>query len=253
VSSRKAAVLRRTSKDAAKVAVAAKLTKEVAGPAARRAARRRAEAGRNQAEVLRERAEVLRERAAPRLAAARERALEELEAARERAVEELVPKVREEIAPRVKEVVAGAVERTEPAREEALARGLAALAALRGEAVVAPPRRRQGRRLLLVLLAGVAAGAAARLAWSRRAAAQAWRSGSWHESRPASAPEPTPTPNWPPAAGTPAHDAAGASPDEALADAAAQGTGPTVDGPTSEEEAATEIPGGTSRRGRTTS
>lgn len=77
--------------------------------------------------------------------------------------------VQKDIAPRVSSAINTAAERSAPAREEALERGTAAFAALRGEP--APPRPKKKRRwpvAILCLLIGGAAGAAGAVATQRR-------------------------------------------------------------------------------------
>lgn len=76
-------------------------------------------------------------------------------------------KYKKDVEPVISERVSTALAASEPFREEALTRGTAALAALRGE--VAPPKkkRRWGRRFLLLLAFGGAA-AAGYAAWSKK-------------------------------------------------------------------------------------
>jgi hypothetical protein len=76
-------------------------------------------------------------------------------------------RVRSDVVPRVNDAVSRGLDASEPLRDEALSRGTATLAALRGELEAPrPKRRRRAKRFLLLLgLVGAAAGAAA--AWSR--------------------------------------------------------------------------------------
>jgi hypothetical protein len=76
-------------------------------------------------------------------------------------------RVRSDVAPRVNDAVNRGLTASEPFRDEALSRGTATLAALRGEVEAPRPRRRRrAKRFLLALgLLGAAAGAVA--AWAR--------------------------------------------------------------------------------------
>ena len=99
-----------------------------------------------------------REAVLPALGHARETVLPALEHAR-RAVEDTL---KDDLMPRV----AAGIAATEPARDEALRRGTAAIAALRGQ--VEPPASHKGRRaigIVLIVAAGAAAGTAAWRAW----------------------------------------------------------------------------------------
>lgn len=135
-------------------------------------------------------------------------------------VEPAVDKLRDDVLPRVAGAVTAALAASEPAREEAKIRGTAALAALKGELDPPPtPRRRRTKRFFLLVTVLGAAYAGWR-AWSKQgehsslAQPEPWASstgGGYDGSYGSSVPAATyPTTD----------DAAGASPDEALADAA---------------------------------
>ncbi|MGH8971083.1 MAG: hypothetical protein ACRDV1_14175 [Actinomycetes bacterium] len=152
-------------------------------------------------------AEATRDWAAPKAEATRDWAAPKVEPA--------VSKVKEDVLPKVAGAVAAALAASEPARDEAKTRGTAAIAALKGEVEAPKPKRHRVRKLFL--LAGVLGAAYA--GW------KAWAAGR------SDAPEPWATPATtsdttgnvsPVGAGvTPVgDDFAGASPDEALADAA---------------------------------
>lgn len=170
-----------------------------------------------------------RDKAAPVLADARDKAAPVVSDARDRFVNDLVPLVTA--------AVTAAGEKSGPARKEARRRGAAAAAALKGE--VDPPK--QGSRLKKLLVFAGLAGLGAFLFKKLRGSdeSSAWQS-SYSPPAPASptatppAPTPVPAPVGDPltdtsfgtsAVGT--DDAAGASPDEAAADATA-GTEPHV-------------------------
>lgn len=76
-------------------------------------------------------------------------------------------RVADDVVPALAEALNSAVEASKPARDEALARGTVALAALRGEPVqiVKPKRRRRGRKVVAFL--GLAGVTAAVVAWWR--------------------------------------------------------------------------------------
>jgi hypothetical protein len=161
-------------------------------------------------------AEAAKDWTAPRAEAALDWAAPKAEAAKEWAaprVEPAVTKVKSDVLPKVAEAVTAALAASEPAREEAKARGAAAVAALLGE--LEPPKQKTHRLRKMFLLAGVIGAAYA-----------GWK--AWAGQQQRSAPEPwaapAPTGNvdvMGPAAGHPlADDPAAASPDEALADAA---------------------------------
>lgn len=145
-------------------------------------------------------AETTRDWAAPRVEAARDWAAPRVEPA--------VSKVKEDVLPKVASAVTAALAASEPAREEAKTRGTAALAALKGEVEAPQPKTHRVRKLFL--LAGIVGAAYA--GW------KAWAGQGRQEEQPWATPL-TGTGNV-----TTTHpitdDAAGASPDEALADAA---------------------------------
>jgi hypothetical protein len=146
-------------------------------------------------------AESTRDWAAPKVEAAREWAAPRVEPA--------VSRVKEDVLPKVAGAVTAALAASEPAREEARSRGTAALAALKGEIEAPKPRRHRVRRLFL--LAGVIGAAVA-----------GWK--AWNAQANANRPEPwvsaAPSPGTAPRVVPVADDPAGASPDEARADAA---------------------------------
>jgi hypothetical protein len=171
-------------------------------------------------------AETTRDWAAPKVEAAKDWAAPR--------VEPVTARVKDDVIPKVAAAVAAALAASEPAREEAKTRGTAAIAALRGE--VEAPRPKKHRLRKLFLLAGVVGAAVA-----------GWKAWVGQQDR---KPEPWATPigtassagvgtggtagstgsglTAGTAAATPGtagitkvtDDAAGASPDEALADAA---------------------------------
>ena len=148
-------------------------------------------------------AESTRDWAAPKVEAAKEWAAPR--------VEQGAARVKDDVLPRVAGAVTAALAASEPAREEAMSRGSAAIAALRGEVEAPKPKKRRLRKLFL--LAGVVGAAVA--GW------KAW-AGSAN-----SKPDPWATPIGTGASSTPrttmasvTDDPAGASPDEALADKA---------------------------------
>lgn len=97
--------------------------------------------------------------ASPRVEHARERAAEWGESARE-AGETAYEKAREDLVPKVTAAITAATAAAEPLLEEARTRGGGAIAALRGEPVVVKKRRRWPKVLLFVaaLVGGAAAG-----------------------------------------------------------------------------------------------
>jgi hypothetical protein len=148
-----------------------------------------------------------------------------------------VERLREDVVPRVAEAVAAAVEASEPVREEAAVRGKAALAALKGEVAAPPKKKRHLGRKAVGVMAVLGAGAAAWKAWqAKQEQAQPWQdpllaggtssvpsmatgaTGSAATSGDQGRPLGTVADAVP---GDASDDAAGASPDEALADAAA--------------------------------
>lgn len=76
----------------------------------------------------------------------------------EHAAETMQETVQKDIAPRVSTALTTAAERSAPAREEALERGTAAFAALKGESL--PKQKRRWPMAMLFFLLGGAAGAA---------------------------------------------------------------------------------------------
>jgi len=128
------------------------------------------------------------------------------------------------VLPAVASAVVSALAASEPARNEAATRGTAALAALKGE--VGPPRRSKHRIRKLFLLTAVLGGAyAGWKAWVARNMdpVDAWTTAPAPSARP-QAPVGSVTPVS--AGGITTDDPAGASPDEALADAAAEEDAP---------------------------
>ncbi|MGH3327751.1 MAG: DUF5324 family protein, partial [Streptomycetales bacterium] len=166
----------------------------------------------------------------PQIEHTRKRLEPQFEATREAvgpAVGAAADRVREDVVPRVAEAVSEAVEaawtRSEPTREEALARGAAALAALRGELTVETRRSRKGRRIRrLLLLLGFAGSAAAGWAVWKRKSQPEWilteSSENVYQPTPASIGDEPGTERY--GATRTSSDAGGASPDEALADSA---------------------------------
>jgi len=143
-------------------------------------------------------AETTRDWASPKVEAARDWAAPR--------VEPVAAKVKDDVMPKVVAAVAAALAASEPAREEAKSRGTAAVAALRGEVEAPKPKKHRVRKLfLLVSVVG--------------AAVAGWKAWVGQQNR---QPEPWATPISTPSMDTApvTDDAAGASPDEALADAA---------------------------------
>ncbi len=179
-----------------------------------------------------------REKAAPYVAEAREKAAPYVAEAREKAtpvVESARTKFTTEVLPVITAAVAAASEATEDVREEAMKRGAATAAALKGE--VEAPAKKQSHKLrnLVVLLglSGIVAFVAKRM--SDREASTAWQSSYTPTSGTTpsySAPgvattgagaadmDETPMGTAAAAAAAKARDEAGAGPDEAAADAA---------------------------------
>lgn len=163
------------------------------------------------------RIEQAREQLAPMLAEAREKAAPAVAEARERFVNDVVPTV--------KAALEEAREQATPYAEEAARRGRAAAAALAGE----EPAPRKGGKSKWLLLGGlVAAGA---VVWKRLMGDQG--GSAWQSSY---TPPPAPTPTSPAGAGghvsdvavdspSQVNDEAGATPGEAVADAAEAGPG----------------------------
>lgn len=141
----------------------------------------RAQMMREQADEVMERLaphmESARDKAAPLIADARERTAPYVAEVREKAspvVEGAKTKFTAEVLPVLTAAVAAAAEATEDVREEAMKRGAATAAALKGE--VAPPKETHKLRnfLILIGLGGVAALVAKKL--SDREAKTAWQS-----------------------------------------------------------------------------
>jgi hypothetical protein len=163
-------------------------------------------------------AESTRDWAAPKVVAAREWAAPHVEAGATR--------VKDDVLPRVAGAVTAALAASEPAREEALNRGTAAIAAMRGEIAAPKPKKHRLRKLFL-LTAVVGAGVAGWKAWVGQtnrqpepwatpigtASSAGTGSGTTAGSSASSTSMRT-------AAAPVTDDAAGASPDEALADKA---------------------------------
>jgi hypothetical protein len=163
-------------------------------------------------------AESTRDWAAPKVEAAREWAAPHVEAGAAR--------VKDDVLPRVAGAVTAALAASEPAREEAMSRGTAAIAALRGEVEAPKPKKRRLRKLFL--LAGVVGAAVA--GW------KAWVGQTNRQPEPWATPIGTASSAGAGTGGTAGSgatsgsartaaapvtdDAAGASPDEALADKA---------------------------------
>lgn len=177
-------------------------------------------------------AETTRDWAAPKVEAARDWAGPKVEPA--------VHKVKDDVLPKVAGAVAAAVAASEPAREEARSRGSAAVAALRGEIEAPKPKKHRLRKLFLVTSV-IGAGVAAWKAWAAKSGSkpEPWAapiSGATGGSGPTPASTSASdglatasadgsaagTGDGAPVAGLVADDAAGASPDEALADESAQ-------------------------------
>ena len=163
-------------------------------------------------------AESTRDWAAPKVEAAKDWA------------EPVATRVKDDVLPRVAEAVTAALAASEPAREEAKSRGTAAIAALRGEVEAPKPKKHRVRKLFL--LAGVVGAAVA--GW------KAWVGQSARQPEPWATPIGTASSGGVGTGGTAGSrastgrtggtsgsavtpvtdDAAGASPDEALADKA---------------------------------
>jgi Family of unknown function (DUF5324) len=157
----------------------------------------------------------------PRLETARESLAPHLETARE--------KVRDDLLPKVAGAAVAALAASEPVRDEARSRGVATLAALKGELTSADVKkaRRRGRRSRfgkIALVAGIAGAGFAAWRWWTKQSEPDWTVDEFRESsadQPSGAWSPTAASE---AAGTSGSqistDTAAASPDEALADAA---------------------------------
>jgi len=142
------------------------------------------------------------ERARDAVEHAREAAAPQLASARQTLVEDVIP--------RVGASVAAALAASEPMRDEAKRRGTATVAALKGDIEPpAPPKRRRRLGRMLFLTGLSAAAAAAVKTWRDSKNRNQWTTADTYVSTPPATPTVT----------APA-DAAGASPDEALADEA---------------------------------
>ncbi len=209
----------------------AETTREWAGPRASAAADWAGPRAKDAADWAAPRAAAAKEWAAPRAKDAADWAAPRANAAKDWAaprVEPVVEKVKADVLPTVAGAVSTALVASEPARKEAAHRGSAALAALKGE--LDPPKPKKHRLRKLLVLASVLGGAyAGWKAWAAKNAdpVQPWQSSTPYPSTPPSAGATTPTMT----AAAPAEagsgkqatdDAAGAGPDEALADAAAE-------------------------------
>jgi hypothetical protein len=137
-------------------------------------------------------------------------------------VEPAVEKVKSDVLPAVASAVVSALAASEPARSEAATRGTAALAALKGE--VGPPRRSKHRIRKLFLLTAVLGGAYA--GWKAWVARNMDPVDAWTTAPAPSARPQAPVGSVTPVSGITTDDPAGASPDEALADAAAEEDAP---------------------------
>jgi hypothetical protein len=194
-----------------------KLRKE-SRKSARRAGKKMAPVASDARESAVRYAESTRDWAAPKVEAAREWAAPHVEAGATR--------VKDDVLPRVAGAVTAALAASEPAREEAKTRGSAAFAALKGEIEAPKPKKHRMRKLFL--LAGVVGAAVA--GW------KAWVGQTNRQPEPWATPigtassvgtgtggtagSSTGTASTLTAAAPVTDDAAGASPDEALADQA---------------------------------
>ena len=162
-------------------------------------------------------ADATRDWAAPKVETAVDWAAPKVGTARDWAapkVEPAVDKVKSDLLPAVAGAVATALAASEPARSEAANRGSAALAALKGE-VAAPKKRKHRVRKLFLLATVLGAAYAGWKAWLARSndPVDAWTTPV--------VPAPAPVGNVTAVSSTlVTDDPAGASPDEALADAA---------------------------------
>jgi hypothetical protein len=164
-------------------------------------------------------AESTRDWAAPKVEAAKEWAAPR--------VEQGAARVKDDVLPRVAGAVTAALAASEPAREEAMSRGSAALAALRGEVEAPKPKKHRLRKLFL--LAGVVGAAVA--GWKAWAGSANSKPDPWATPIGSGSTSGTGTSGTFGSTGsggssgtarmaTVTDDAAGASPDEALADQA---------------------------------
>ena len=167
-------------------------------------------------------ADATRDWAAPKVETAVDWAAPKVGTARDWAapkVEPAVDKVKSDVLPAVAGAVATALAATEPARAEAANRGSAALAALKGE--VAPPKKRKHRVRKLFLLATVLGAAYA--GWKAWLARSNDPVDAWTTPATPVVPAAAPVGNVTAVSSTSVtDDPAGASPDEALADAAGE-------------------------------
>jgi hypothetical protein len=164
-------------------------------------------------------ADATRDWAAPKVETAVDWAAPKVGTARDWAapkVEPAVDKVRSDLLPAVAGAVATALAASEPARTEAATRGSAALAALKGE--VDPPTKSKHRVRKVFLLATVLGAAYA--GWKAWLARSNDPVDAWTTPATPAVPAGAPVGNVTAVSSTPTDDAAGASPDEALADAA---------------------------------
>lgn len=157
-----------------------------------------------------------REKAAPAFADAREKASPYVAGAREKAapyVADAKDKWQTGVLPALTAAAVAADEATADYREEAVRRGAATAAALKGE-IEAPAPKKKGRKRKILLLLGLGGIAFAAVRKLTSQDSQTWETS--YQPTPA-APAPTPA-----AAPTPAgssNDTAAATPDEALSDA----------------------------------
>ncbi|HET7328825.1 MAG TPA: hypothetical protein VFJ14_16255 [Nocardioidaceae bacterium] len=169
-------------------------------------------------------------RVAPVIDDARGRLAPLVEEARTQTNETLIPAARsavgnarstydEKVAPQVGAALASATAASEPYREEAKRRGVAALAAARGE-VPAPKKKSHKVRNLLVLL-GLGGLAAFAVNYFKDDSA------SWKSDYPTAVPDPSDPISPAESASAVTDDAGAASPDVALADAGEQPHAPT--------------------------
>jgi hypothetical protein len=104
-----------------------------------------------------------REAVAPVLGQARDAAAPHLAVARDKAVVPVLHAIKEDVLPRVTAGVSAGMAASEPVRTEAMRRGTASIAALRGQ--IEPPKQHKGRRRMGKVMIVVAIGAAASAAW----------------------------------------------------------------------------------------
>ncbi|MDP9821293.1 hypothetical protein [Nocardioides massiliensis] len=158
-----------------------------------------------------------REKAAPALADAREKTAPFVAGARDKAapyVAEAKGKWHAEVLPVLTAAAAAADEATADYREEAMRRGAATAAALKGE-VEAPAPKKKGRKRKILLLLGLGGIAFAAVRKLTGQGSQAWESS--YQPTPAAPVTTSPAAPAPPTDS--GNDTAAATPDEALADA----------------------------------